>query len=107
MVTEKEIQQAFDDLTHSNTQLALAVAKETDQRTTIEARRAELLMTGEIDGKNAEIREAQLIDKLARRYNDHLEAQKEAAHWRSVLALNQIEVDRLKTLLRLMEVLKP
>jgi hypothetical protein len=107
MVTEKEIHSAFDMLDRCTTLLEQQVNVDATERSEFEAVKADLLASGVIDGKNAEIREAQVKTQLAHRYETLAISQQELARRRTALARAQIEVDRVKTLLRLMEVLKP
>jgi hypothetical protein len=107
MVTEKEIHSAFDVLDRCTTALETQVNADASERAEVEAAKAGLLASGVIDGKNAEIREGQIKTQLAHRYESLAISQQELARRRTALARAQIEVDRVKTLLRLMEVLKP
>ena len=67
-------------------------------------RRAELLESGEIDGKNAETREAQLNTRTEAEANklESFEGMARQADLR--LRCAQLEVERCKTLLKLVEV---
>jgi hypothetical protein len=107
MVTEKGIHSAFDVLERCTILLEVQVNADATERSEFEAAKADLLASGVIDGKNAEIREAQIKTQLAHRYEALAISQQELARRRTALTRAQIEVDRAKTLLRLMEILKP
>lgn len=107
MVTEKEIHNAFDVLDRCTTLLEQQVNADSRDRSEFEAVKADLIARGVIDGKNAEIREAQIKTQLAHRYEALAFSQQELARQRTALTRAQIEVDRIKTLLRLMEIQKP
>ena len=83
--------------------LAEATVLETRIRVEIEFRKAYLLTSGEIDGKNAEARDAQLRDRMSTEHETLADVQATVAESRTNLTLAQLEVDRCKTLLRLLE----
>lgn len=107
IITEQEIQNAFASLDDATLRAAIAINEESLDRTNLDVAKSELLASGQIDGKNAEIREGQIKDKLAPLYAQLALKQEEVTRCRNVLNRAQIDVDRVKTLLRLMEVLKP
>lgn len=106
MITARHINEAYDDLGRATQDLARATELEAARRTALETKKAELLTMGTIDGKNAEIREGQLRDRLATEYAELADVQGGAARARTHLAVCQIEVERCKTLLKLLEVTK-
>ncbi|AFD25882.1 hypothetical protein [Deinococcus gobiensis] len=107
MIDADTINAAFHCLRTEQLSLANYTALETRVRTEIESKKAELLALGIIDGKNAEIREGQLRDRLASEHLELSEAQGAVAEARTGVTIAQIEVDRCKTLLRLLEVTRP
>ena len=83
-----------------NTSGGLLEAKEK-----LAARRAELLSSGEIDGKNAETREAQLLTRTEAEAQRCASAEGMVRRAELRLRCAGLEVERCKTLLKLMEVL--
>lgn len=107
MIDADTINGAFHCLRTETRSLAKATVLETQARTKLESQKTELLAFGVIDGKNAEVREAQIRDRLASEYRELDAAQGAVAEARTGVTLAQIEVDRCKTLLRLLEVTRP
>ena len=60
-------------------------------------------VAGKFDGKNAEIREAQAREFLSAQYSNHAEAQRNERQARYKFDRAQIDVDTVKTLLRIAE----
>lgn len=106
MITDKQINAAYDDLRRATQDLARATELEAAQRAALESKKAELLAMGTIDGKNAEVREGQLRERLAEEYAALTNEQNRLAGARTVVTVCQIEVERCKTLLKFLEVTK-
>ncbi len=104
MITARHINEAYDDLSRATRAVAAVTDQEAARRAALETKKAELLAMGTIDGKNAEVREAQLRDRLATEYAELADVQSNVAGARTNLAVCQIEVERCKTLLKLLEV---
>lgn len=103
MIDADTINAAFQRLSSAQVQVFNATGGVLDAKEKLANRRAALLDSGEIDGKNAETREAQLKTRSEREEN--YVASAESLMRQADLALRgaQIEVDRCKTLLRLLE----
>lgn len=104
MITAEAINDAYGKLTTAHVQGFNAAGGVLDAKEKLARRRAVLLDSGEIDGKNAETREGQLRarteDELA--YVERTERLMREADL--ALRCAQLEVERCKTLLKLMEV---
>lgn len=106
MIDADQINAAYDRLNRATYNMADATELEAAQRAALEAKKAELLAMGVIDGKNAETREGQLRERLAEDYEFVAKVQVEVAKARTNLTACQIDVERCKTLLKLLEVTK-
>ena len=100
---EKMAVTAFDNLENARTELFKAAEAAIMSRNTLEADKASATVGGVFDGTNAEIREAQAREHLQSRYlevdmNDR--AERKARH---DFDRASIEVDTVKTLLRIAE----
>ncbi|GGK91570.1 hypothetical protein [Deinococcus radiotolerans] len=107
MITAEQINAAYDRVNRAIYNLADATALEAHQRGVLEGEKADLLARGLIDGKNAETREGQLRERLASEYKVLAEVQAQVALARTNLTACQSEIDRCKTLLKLLEVTVP
>lgn len=104
MITAEQITFAFDGVTIATERLAASVDIETQRRARLEQFKSEAIAAGQIDGKNAEAREGQLRALLAEDYGLLEKAARDVAQDRMLLTVAQLEVDRCKTLLKLLEV---
>ena len=104
MITAEQINFAYDGVTIATERLAASVDIETQRRARLERFKSEAIAAGQIDGKNAEAREGQLRALLAEDYGLLEKAARDVAQDRMLLTLAQLEVDRCKTLLKLLEV---
>ncbi len=104
MITAQDINYAYDRQHDAMHDLHVATLKEVQRKRELDTRRAEILDSGEIDGKNAELREAQLKVRVHAETLNLDEAQAEVRKAEFSLRLAQVEVDRCKTLLKLLEV---
>lgn len=107
MLHADTINAAFQRLSAAQVQVFNATGGVLDAKEKLLNRRAALLESGEIDGKNAETREAQL--KTRSEHEEAYVAMAEGLMRQADLALRgaQLEVDRCKTLLRLLEATRP
>lgn len=103
-LTATEINHAYDRQHDALHDLHLATLNEMERKRQLETRRAEILDSGEIDGKNAELREAQLKVRVHAELLNLDEAQAEVRRAEHSLRLAQLAVERCKTLLKLMDV---
>lgn len=100
---EKMANTAFENLTKSRAVLFTAAEAAIMSKATLEADRASATVGGVFDGKNAEIREAQAREHLQSRYLEldmNERAERAARH---AFDRASIEVDTVKTLLRIAE----
>ena len=100
---EKMATQAFSNLNTSRAALFAAAEKAIYFSMNLDADKATLLQSGKIDGKNAEIREAQVRDALTDKYTELAIAQNAERRARFDFDQAQYEVDTVKTLLRIAE----
>lgn len=105
-VTEHEINDAYRTLANA-TRDAYRVG-ENLIAVTAELETAKLagLRDGTIDGKNAELREAAARAALADLYDGQANAEQENREYQCALALAKIQVEQVRSLLRLAEVMK-
>lgn len=107
MIDTKTIDAAYDGVKHWTGQLAITTGREYDLQAQIDRKRADLIASGEIDGKNADTREGQIKARLASEYTQLRDLHTERDRQRTSLDLARLEVDRCKTLLKLLEVSRP
>ncbi|MBI3960246.1 MAG: hypothetical protein HY328_15645 [Chloroflexi bacterium] len=106
IVTEGEIRDAFTDLANA-TRDAYRVGENLIGVTAeLEAAKLAGLRDGSIDGKNAELREAAARAALADLYDGQANAEQENRECQCALTLAKLEVERVRSLLRLAEVTK-
>ena len=100
---EKMATSAFENLTNARAALFTAAEAAITSRTLLEADKASATVGGVFDGKNAEVREAQAREHLQSRYLEldmNERAERAARH---EFDRASIEVDTVKTLLRIAE----
>lgn len=102
MLTALEIKAAYMALKTASMSLHDAMRAETEARHQLELAQAEALLSGAIDGKNAEIREAQLAQRMAPQADALRTCTEDVALRRLQLTVAQQDVDRIKTLLKLL-----
>lgn len=107
MIDADQINAAYDWQKAAIQNLADCTALELNVRTLVEEKKAELLSLGVIDGKNAETREGQLRERLSAEHRQLADVQGEVAKARTGLSVAQLEVERCKTLLKLLEITSP
>ena len=95
--------QAFTNLEMSRTALFTAAEAAITAKADLENAKYQALIGGVIDGKNAEIREAQLKSHLEAYYAKLELAEKAERGARHGFEMASIEVDTVKTLLRIAE----
>ena len=106
MIDADTINAAYKKLTAAQVEVHNATAGVLEAKEKLSARRAELLETGEIDGKNAETREAQLKTRTEPEAHRVAAAECMAREAELRLRCAGLEVDRCKLLIKLMEVAK-
>ncbi|ALW89642.1 hypothetical protein [Deinococcus actinosclerus] len=104
MITAEQINAAFGAVAVATHVLASSTEIELQRRARLEQFKSEAIAAGQIDGKNAEAREGQLRALLAEDYGLLEKAARDVAQDRMLLTVAQLEVDRCKTLLKLLEV---
>ena len=100
---EKMAVTAFANLTDARTKLFTATEAAIEAKINLETAKYQALTGGVIDGKNAEIREAQLRAHLDADYSKLSEIEKAERRARHDFDLASVEVDTVKTLLRIAE----
>jgi len=100
---EKMANQAFKNVNVTRAALFAAAEKAIYFSMNLDADKASLLQSGKIDGKNAEIREAQIRELLADKYTELAIAQNAERRARFDFDQAGYEVDTVKTLLRIAE----
>ncbi|MFD2609529.1 hypothetical protein ACFSR9_08775 [Deinococcus taklimakanensis] len=106
VLAPQEIENAYANLDDATRNLYVATREEADHRRALEEAKATALTSGQIDGKNAETRDAQLRVATIAAQKDWENAQDEVKRAENNLRLAQIGVERVKTLLKFMEVTK-
>ena len=96
-------QKAFDKLSSARAELFAAAEKSIYYGMVLDQDKAQALAAGRFDGKNAEIREAQATEFLSSQINEHKIHQNLERAARLAFDLAQIEVDAVKTHLRILE----
>lgn len=104
IVTAEQINAAYEKLTAAHIEVHNTTGGVLDAKEALAARRAELLDSGEIDGKNAETREAQLKTRTEAETRRVAAAEGMAREAELRLRVAGLAVERCKTLLKLMEV---
>jgi hypothetical protein len=100
---EKMAVTAFANLTDARSKLFTATEAAIEAKNDLETAKYQALTGGVIDGKNAEIREAQLRTHLDADYSKLSETESAERKARYNYDLASIEVDTVKTLLRIAE----
>ena len=95
--------QAFANMTEARQQLFAQTESAITAKADLETAKYQALIGGVIDGKNAEIREAQLKQHLQAEYAKLELAEKQERGARYGFDKASIEVDTVKTLLRIAE----
>ena len=103
MIAEPEVNKAYEVLAMQTQNHANAVISAINTKATYDRLVASALANGEIEGKNAEIRTANAQEKFAFEFRKMNDAQDEERAARLDLDLARIEVERVRALLRLME----
>ena len=106
MLDEKNVHEVYTNLYNAKEKYAEASEKFINLKFTLNVLKAEATQNGEIDGKNADAREASARSLLKENYDALDKAEIEERKMRHSLDLANLEVERVKTLLRLQEVLK-
>jgi hypothetical protein len=104
VITADAINAAYAKLTTAQVQGFNAAGGVLDAKEKLARRRAALLDSGEIDGKNAETREGQLRARTEHELGYVETAESLMRQADLTLRCAQLEVDRCKTLLKLLEV---
>lgn len=104
MVTEQEINDAYGELLRRKDNLYTAGEKVIEKKAVLEWCKVEAMQNGEIEGKNAEAREAASKSLLAPEYEELENAEKYEREARLGYDLAYIEVERVRALLRLAEI---
>ena len=104
MITAEAINAAYEKLRAAQIEVFNTGGSVLEAKEKLAARRAELLSSGEIDGKNAETREAQLLTRTEAEAQRLALAEGMAREAELRLRCAGLEVERCKTLLKLMEV---
>ena len=100
---EKMAVTAFDNLTDARSKLFTAAEVAIMEKYLLEEQRAAATTGGVFDGKNAEIREAQAREHLQAQYLKLAHAENAERKARYDYDLASVEVDTVKTLLRIAE----
>ena len=100
---EKMATNAFENLIKARVALSTAAENAIESKSDLEKAKYQALTGGVIDGKNAEIREAQLRDHLDADFSQLAEMEKLERKSRHTFELASIDVDTVKTLLRIAE----
>lgn len=106
MIDADTINAAYKALQAAQVEVFNATGGVRDSQEKLDARRSELLSGSEIDGKNAETREAQLKTRTEKEMSYVASASGLMRVAELRLRGAQIEVERCKTLLKLLEVTK-
>lgn len=104
MINADAINTAYQNLKAAQVEVFNASGGVLDAKEKLAARRAELLSSGEIDGRNAETREAQLMTRTEAEVQQLALAEGMAREAELRLRCAGLEVERCKTLLKLLEV---
>lgn len=94
---------AFENIRASRQNLFLAAENTIEAQAALEADKAAAVNAGKFDGKNAEIREAQAREYLSAQHDAVSECSRKERAARYKFDESQIDVDTVKTLLRIAE----
>jgi hypothetical protein len=103
LTLEKMAVTAFANSQKAREDLFVAAENAIESKSDLEKAKYQALTGGVIDGKNAEIREAQLRKHLDADFSQTAEMERLERYARRVFDLASIEVDMVKTLLRIAE----
>lgn len=102
--TEVEtVDRAYGELAKALMAAQLAAEWQAQAKCDLDTARASALAAGEVDGKNESVREALLRKKLAAHYTMLAGAEKRVRETRHAAELAQLEVERIRLRVRLME----
>ena len=104
-MNETTINSAYNNLSYAKKVFATVAENLIDAKNQLEVQKAGALLSGAIEGKNAELREASARDVLGGHYLEVAELEAEEREARLELDLASIEVERVKSLIRLEELL--
>ena len=103
LTLEKMASVAFANLTKAREELFTATEHTIESKADLEKAKYQALTGGVIDGKNEEIRKAQLREHLDADYSQLAEMEKSERKAQHNFDLASIEVETVKTLLRIAE----
>lgn len=104
MITEFAVKSAYDQVRQTTERLWNATERELAAKTMLEKTKAQMLADGTIQGKNAELREASARDILHSQYTALELAEETVRKARLDFDLARIDLEEMRTLLRLAEV---
>lgn len=102
-LTAKQIDQTFDELVQATAAHYRATEQELTTKLTLETAVAEGLANGTIDGKNEQLRQAKAREMLADLYAAYEDATTAARLSRLKLEVAKLEMERVKTMIRVKE----
>lgn len=105
MITEQEITKAYESLTYNTQLFQMKAIQRIEIETDLEKKKARALVDGSNTGKNPEGREAMSRELFGLEYGSLEEAKNQEREAKYDLDLAEIEVSRVRALLRLAEVL--
>lgn len=100
---ETKAVKAFENLTSARIELFTSAEITIMEKFLLEQQRSETMVSGKVDGKNAETREAQVRELLADQYLKLATAEKSERLARRDFDLASMEADAVRTLLRIAE----
>jgi len=100
---EKMSVNAFENVKKARVELFVAAEKAIDLKMKLDAEEASEMAAGRFDGKNAETRKAQAREFFSEKYNELVSAESAERSARRRFDLASIDVDTVKTLLRIYE----
>jgi len=103
-MNEEKINNAFEELELAKKELFSAGERAIEKKAALEWRKVDAMQNGEIEGKNAEAREAAAKSLLAPEYEALELAEKDERKARFDYDVAHIEVERVRSILRLLEV---
>jgi hypothetical protein len=104
-LNEEHITYAYDTLITLKKMASEKALTAADYRAILEAEIAHFIVGGEVVGKNAEERKAYIENKFAPGYSEVRAKERNAELAKVQVELAQIEVKRIESILRLMEVM--
>jgi hypothetical protein len=106
MITQDDLNKAYEDLSEAKGEYITASTHLETLKATIETRTATALYHGEIEGKNDAQRKGAAMEMFSQDYEELAQLQHNYANAKYHYEVAQIEVDRVRSLLRLMEITK-